>query len=177
MIKEVINVPSGDIYDKFIEYAFSISDVFMFMICDYGDTSKFSKSVRPFLKSIEPHLILRYNSNRWPANITLDKRKHILSFYKCCEETKSQLLRVNGLYNWGYPDLPEDLCFFINGYCWFMSTSHESFSCVNSNNSSIFIELKNIGFKFDDLADDSLLYFFEKRLCDTGTADCYKRLK
>ena len=63
-------------------------------------------------------------------------------------ESIKVLLKRTHLYNWLYPDLPEDVCFFRNGLCRYLSESHEQIFIMCNEKKEDIDFLKNMGFSF-----------------------------
>lgn len=61
------------------------------------------------------------------------------------ESLLSELKKVNGLYDWRDPNLPEGLCFFKNGYCFLMSVAHEKECFIYSNDKRVKNILRGMG--------------------------------
>ena len=80
--------------------------------------------------------------------------------------SKSMFLRIaDDIFDWDYPNLPMDLCFYKNGYAWFSSSSHEREAYVYTNDAHDIDALIKLGanIEFDCEIDDSQL-FLEKSL-------------
>ena len=85
--------------------------------------------------------------------------------YKSDSNAEEALIKVNKLFDWDYPLFPMDLCFYKDGYAWFLSCGHEHFAFLYTDDINFIRELKDLGANVQDdgMIDDSKL-FLEKSL-------------
>lgn len=67
--------------------------------------------------------------------------------FKLNEEIKSEILSKKSLYDWGYPDSLEDICFFKDGYCFLETITHENLCFIYCDDKEEYEYLKSIGIK------------------------------
>jgi hypothetical protein len=72
-------------------------------------------------------------------------RKKEIIFAHFDESLLPELKKVKGLYDWQVPNLPEDLCFFKNGYCFLRSVAHEKLCFIYSNDKRVKNTLRGMG--------------------------------
>jgi len=63
---------------------------------------------------------------------------------------------TSGLYDWIFPDMPEDLCFFSKGKCWLRSIAHEKLCFIYIEDDFEKNVLKQMGLKYYEIPDDSI---------------------
>ncbi|WP_294360138.1 hypothetical protein [uncultured Clostridium sp.] len=112
---------------------------------------KFNKGTECFLKKTERYLLKSRNNPIWPSNepkYGSNVKEININVYKVCDEVKQYLMDPQGLFNWKYPNYPDDLCFFKDGYCWFNIVAHENIAFMHLKNKNEIEEIKKMGFKF-----------------------------
>lgn len=91
----------------------------------------------------------RFNEEKLPKY--RDDYIYDICFYRISEEIESFLLKsANGLYKWDPPYLPQDICFWRNGYCNFKSITHEDIAYINLKNNKEYKYLMNMGIKLQE---------------------------
>ena len=83
-------------------------------------------------------------------NTSVNRGKYLydICFYKACSEIEEVLLsKVDSLYAFNPPYLPEDICFYKNGYCWLGTLTHEKSNFINIENKEDYNYFKKIGLK------------------------------
>ena len=122
----------------------------------------FKKNTEPFLRKLEKFLLKKRSNPIWPSNETKygsNVKEININVYKVCDEVKQYLMEPQGLFNWKYPNYPDDLCFFKDGYCWFNIVAHENVAFIHLKSEDEIKEIKRMGFKFSiDEYDDELFY-------------------
>lgn len=68
----------------------------------------------------------------------------------------NNLMGSGRLYDWKYPELPEDLCLFSKGKCWLQSIAHEELCFIYTDDPLEMKILKKIGLKFLIVEDDEV---------------------
>jgi hypothetical protein len=123
--------PRDEKYKKLIEYAFKVCKTFVLamqkeMLLYYPKPE--------ILKELEPYKVDEGKALYYP-NIDYFNNDTIFYFYKCNEETQSIVMdAVNGLYEWRYPEFPEDITFLNDkGEVWMNTISHECMAGINEN--------------------------------------------
>lgn len=160
--------PNGQIYKKLIEYSIETCDTFMFFICNYEQIDNYREKMSCFLAMLKPLLKkTRHNGVKvtcWPGSKSWDNRfERDIMFYRSDKSAIETLLRPTGLYQWQYPDYPEDICFFRNGYCWLTTSAHEGLAYIITNDKSEYNKLESIGvvFKQKEYEDTPSIFFEE----------------
>jgi hypothetical protein len=125
----ILKEPRDRIYEKLIQHAFKVCKTFILamqreILMYYPEPE--------ILKKLEPFKIDEVKALYYPK-IEYYNHEAMFYFYKCNEETESIIMKeVSGLYEWRYPDLPEDLTFLDDkGDVWMNSISHESMAGIN----------------------------------------------
>jgi len=113
--------PRDKAYRDLIDFAFEKSKKFLFHIHDrwLDNNDTFS-----LIKELNEHLIEVIPSRMYCHT---EYSRGNLYIFECNEVTKSVLKnRVNGLFEWLHPELPEDLSFIDeNEFAWLATISHE----------------------------------------------------
>ena len=124
------NIKSKESYCHFIDYMISNSDSFSLVYFKYKENEKTKNTVKKIKKLLAPYKIYSCNGNQWPGTETLNQNSHIykIILYKSEPKCKEVLLKVDNIYDWNYPYYPMDLCFYKDGYAWFVSCAHERFA-------------------------------------------------
>lgn len=141
MITITKNICNADYY-AFINYLLKKSDMFTFSVPNFGkyicpfaqervvkylddgsDFLRYKKKVMPRIKKIEDHQIKMYCSEIYAGN-TYDREREIYVI-KIDESLDRSFFENVGLFDWRYPDFPEDFCFYNNGQCIMELISHE----------------------------------------------------
>jgi len=113
-------------YKEFINYALDNSDFFLLVF-----SKKKNEGFKYKMKEIKKELIkLKVKSKftyTWAGNIMSPNNKweYQACYYNAESNALSSLLSVKSLFEWDWPLLPQDLCFYRKNQCWFKSVSHE----------------------------------------------------
>ncbi len=113
--------PRDKAYRDLIDFTFQKSKKFLFNIhYKYLDNN----DIPSLIRELDEYLIEVIPSSRYSHT---DYSEGYLYIFECNEFTKSILKnRVNGLFEWLHPKLPEDLSFIDqNEFAWLGTISHE----------------------------------------------------
>lgn len=134
-------------YRQFIDYMLTHSDTFSLVYFKYRESEKTTKQTKEIQNILKPYKIFAVNGNQWPSTVTLNEFDHIykITLYSANINTKSALLKANGIFDWDYPDFPMDLCFYKDGYAWFASSAHEHYANLILNDNKTKNELNDLG--------------------------------
>lgn len=156
----------GDVYARFITEACKRCDKFSLIRTNY--TQSYYKRATVSSKPIRPYRIKSMEVGSWPSGGPGDDfikmnpdypYKSIMDVYRVCDETRDFLISKGGIYKWGVPDLPEDLCFYRGEDCWFACVAHEGDCAINTNDRCDRLLLMDMGLDFiqtDELMDYKL---------------------
>lgn len=163
MYLKILNDINDELYEKFIEYAFSKCDAVMFVSNKIGFSNEeidiLEKTIGNLKQNYTDSFLKSRNGSIWVSrNIGSKNQKKDpkfenlfeILFYSTSKEIQEYLLSNKDVYAWCNPQYPEDISFFKNGYCWFHVITHESNCFLFCENKEEFNYLKSIGFKFDD---------------------------
>ena len=178
---QIKNDISNKTYYKLIDYITNRCDMFSFFYPHYNKiivTSKNSEIYPEYeigFESIsqgENEYIQNVSNLQWRTDYI---RKKIIKSYEdveyvgstcgcACQITIAQLdesiggffKSTGGLYDWRFPDMPEDLCFFSKGNCWLRSIAHEKLCFIFTDDDYEKKVLKKMGLKFYEIPDDSI---------------------
>ena len=111
------------VYIDLISLTFETCDTFHLVIRkDMG----LSDRLKNFLKQLDSSLIEVKEESEWASNILADGETAWVYYYHTDSSAKDIILAATvSLYDWVYPQLPEDLSFFKNGKEWLATNSHE----------------------------------------------------
>lgn len=121
--------PREEAYGKLIDYAVGRCSQFVLVV---QDDLGFSENGEKVLTALEPHLMEKTRSDRWPGTRIFDKTAWVC-YYRCSEKAAEVLKEAaNSLFSWQQPALPEDLSFLTeDGTPWLVNTAHESWAGIN----------------------------------------------
>lgn len=107
---------------------------------------KYMKNIKPIYDNIEPHVTF----TRITKSFMNSKYSYVLEIKvaKLYKGFKKILLSNGSFFNWLWPDMPEDLCFYIGEKCWMMTLSHED-ECIIFDENETDIKM---------LEDNNILY-------------------
>lgn len=152
-------------YKLFVRTMCAYSSAFSLVYFRYTENEKQKRSCRTIKERLKPYKISKRNTNVMPSMITGNWLNHIyeLTFYRVCFETADVLESVKNLYEWDYPKHPMDLCFFKDGYAWFISSAHEFDCTLYTNDSALIRGLQSLGIQVEQVGEiDEASLFYEQ---------------
>lgn len=162
----VEELENREIYLSFLRYMLVQSDAFSLIYFRYSEKEKMKVSTREIKNLLTQFKMYSRDVNEWPGTITLNDNHHIyrLVMYRATLEAKEALAKANSLFEWDYPKLPMDLCFYKNGYAWFAASSHEQWAELYVSDESVVDDLKKMGVKltFSRNIQEAMLFFEER---------------
>ena len=89
--------------------------------------------------------------------IPTGRYEYLVCFYRAENSALQCLLSVNSLFDWIWPTMPQDLCFFRENTCWFCSISHEKQAILTepTNQDIEFFEQLDLVDRSKDYSDES----------------------
>jgi len=169
------------IYSRLIDYLLLRCDVITFKLPNFNKftVSEKAKSYFPQYEiGIQTHDESNHDFDDYKKNIKdllNEYKKHYIKEYEDFEyfdsffgydaeikviELKEELLgplkAIGGLYDWKYPNFPEDLCFFSKGKCFLKSVAHEKYCFIYTEDKLEKKILKKIGLKFIELPQENV---------------------
>lgn len=123
---KVIDRCSGDVYSRFIDYAFEESDFFMLVYVNYYGKG-YTKVMKKFRDELQPFVVKSRSNPSWPGTLETycPNTTYKVIFYRKDEKAKEILKTVDRLSTWSCPSYPQDLAFFKGNNCWSYSIGHE----------------------------------------------------
>ena len=104
------------------------------------------------LQEIAPYIIQRYLSKSY----FIMKQSYVCDIvaFRLFKGAKERLYNYPNLFDWQYPDLPEDLCFFRKGTskCWLQVIAHEDYAYIFDETEGDEEMLNNCGIKYVKLS-------------------------
>ena len=156
---------SKEKFCNFINYMVSHSDKFSLVYFRYKENEPLKKSAKEIKTALSQYKIFSINGNQWPSTVTLNANNHIynINLYKADPETEKTLTKADDIFDWDYPRFPMDLCFYKDGYAWFISSGHEGFAYVLIDDNQSYDDLIRLGANLSYVKDidDSKLFFEE----------------
>ena len=126
---DILKRPKGGRYKALIRFALARSSSLGLVVgaaTGCNSTDFFQKTLR----NLEPFLIETRVTDNWPGTRVLGYEVQLLRYY-AKPEILPILLSVKSLYDWQYPNAPEDLHFYTaTGDCWLASTAHDAIAWV-----------------------------------------------
>lgn len=151
-----------EIYLRFVRYMLLHSDTFSLVYFKYTDSEKTKRTTKEVKELLSPYKIFAVNGNQWPSMVTLNENNHIyrITLYKAEPGAEVGLTKAEKLFDWDYPLLPMDLCFYKDGYAWFGSSGHSRYAFLYVDNEQTVEELKMLGIslQFDREINRSKLF-------------------
>lgn len=140
--------PKGEVYNKLIDLAFESCDMFHLVIRKdmISNVKRGLKHYQPILNKLEQSLIEMKEESEWASTQLLHSTAFVY-YYHTTEEAKKILKELsNSLYGWIAPHLPEDLAFFKKGKLWLVSSAHEEWSELLSDEHEVerLLEIKGL---------------------------------
>lgn len=119
---DVRQEPKGKAYRQLIALASEMCASFSLV---WRDESKFAPSADEIACFLRPFLIKENRTNEWPGTKVFDQLASV-RHYRMSTGAVAVLERVEGLYSWLGPALPEDLAFYTSDETlWLGSIAHE----------------------------------------------------
>lgn len=119
---------SGNQYKRLIDYCLMQSDAFMFVFCNYDKIADYKETKCSFQEQLKPFLIKTRHNPLWPSTeLTSCPANVDVCVYRTAPAVKEFLNTVDSVFDWDYPNRPEDLSFFYHNECWFGSSAHEKY--------------------------------------------------
>ena len=155
-----------DTYRSFVEYMIEHSNEFSVVYLRFSD-GKLKKSMRKIKEELKPFHLRRAETNVMPSMITLNGENghYILTYYLADEKALPILKRVDSIMEWDYPKMPMDLCFFRDGYAWFVSSAHEGYCILYTDDPNTLEEIRGLGITTEyneDIPTDKLFFSNKK---------------
>lgn len=111
----------------------------------------FDKHYTKFKKAVDSDILRIKNLPEWPAiggHVIIKGRPKDdfeIIICKCSENVRKQVLSARSFSRWSYPYYPEDICFFRNHCCWFLSDNYEKRAILTITNANDIANLYKIG--------------------------------
>lgn len=126
MMRYIIkNQPTNISYFNLLDFLRAVSKKFMLV---KRDQLKFDKNVELLFNELNPNLIKKEYSNKWPGTELLGKKNSAeIFYYKVNDDTIKILKKYSAnLFDWLAPMLPEDIAFYReDGTTILWSITHE----------------------------------------------------
>lgn len=135
-IAGILKEPEGKTYSDLIRFGAQYCSSFSLV---WGDQhvsmmqNRGNYGAQLIENKLKPYLIKEEYTNKWPGTELLGHKAKV-RFYQFNRETVRILQEVESLYNWSWPNKPEDLAFYSkNGKCVLGSIAHEGDSFIYSD--------------------------------------------
>lgn len=135
-------------YLMLLERCFFECDVISFCLPIYSGSEfeEYKKKIKPLLGAFEPNLIHSEKTNCYAGQET--EHLNEVYYYSTIGLSGEPFKMAESIYDWLYPDLPEDICFFKEGVCWFQSIAHEKLCFVYDSSKKTKDHLTWLSFNF-----------------------------
>ena len=135
-------------YLMFVERCFFECDVFSFCLPVFGknEFTEYKNKIKPILNTFKSNLIYAEQTKCY-----LDqKTEHIneVYYYNTLGLSCEPFNQLESIYDWRYPNFPEDICFYKNGECWLQSIAHEHLCFIYDDSKEIKDYIKWLGFQY-----------------------------
>lgn len=152
----VIDDIYGENYKKFMSFAFEKSDAALLVYQSYGRPFKrriqeIRSRLKPFLLSTRNNAKMKKNADgfEWPGTVTWNESLMHVCVYRLSPEVREYILSANDLFDWMYPERPEDIAFFSNGECWLSTTAHEKYCDIFGHEREAALLLAGLGVAYE----------------------------
>lgn len=126
----VLNEPKGEKYKSLIQFAFATCDTFLFI--KHSQLS-YSRSIDNLVEELKEDFICCKEQNEWPGTISVPTV--MVYYFQTSEKSRDRIKNItNSLFNWQAPNLPDDLCFLKDNKEWLITTAHESYCHIITEN-------------------------------------------
>lgn len=127
----ILYEPKNNQYRNLLDFCLKYSNKFIIV---NRKTMKLSKNYHNIINILEPFLIRKYKSNEWPGTKLIGNKATIYLLHYNVETITIIKKYTNRLFDWKYPNLPEDICFLDKNENVILATiSHENDAFINTN--------------------------------------------
>ncbi len=109
---------------------------------------EYKENISNTLEQFEPFYLKEYIDFKYFD--TIQGYDAEIKIVKIDESLDFILTAISGLYDWVYPEKPEDLCFFSKGKCFLKSIAHEKTCFIYTDDEWEKKMLRKLGLKFID---------------------------
>lgn len=95
---------------------------------DLCDCYSPSEELKTYFCSILDEIILSYLDVEYAGTLSIYENEVVV--LKSNENVKNYLMKESNLYEWKYPKLPEDMCFYKNDKCIAQVIAHEQYCFI-----------------------------------------------
>lgn len=113
---------------------------------DSKEFEEYKNSIEYRVREFRRFFIKEYIDVEYAGNIYGNKME--IKVIRFDESLLGALKATSGLYDWQYPKMPEDLCFYSQGKCFLRSVAHEKMCIIYSDDYDTIYTLKKIGLKY-----------------------------
>ena len=171
---QIISKIEASQYHKLIDYLFSKCDIFTFQVANYYQEYLTYKNTKYFLhcdlnnytneEDCDQYIeyktrIMKYIDqfkNFFIAEYVdveyigygVSTYKREIKVVKLDKSLVDILKTTNGLYDWKFPNMPEDLCFYSKGKCLLSSVAHEGLCFIYADTEETVSAIKEIGLDY-----------------------------
>ena len=166
-------------YDLFIKFMLKKCDIFTFFLPNFGkevvavdnifkfpndeigtikynhsytDFQSYKKRVSERIDLISNNIIKKFNDVKYCGDVyTYDCEIYIVKINKFLN---IDFFSSHSLFDWKYPFLPEDICFFKEGKCFMRSIAHEQMCFIYDTEDKIISFLDDIGLDYWVCSDE-----------------------
>ena len=127
------NPNTKELYRELVLWVYTSSEAFSLTYFREDEKEEYSPSVQEIRKQLEPALIHSELTRDMPSmHVWGNHGLYELALYRA-EMAQGFALSdaASSLWDWDYPNLPMDLCFFYKGVAWFVSSAHEHFAYIS----------------------------------------------
>lgn len=119
-----LNEPIGEKHRALVDYAFKVCDSFMLVTHRQSAHSPNYIEYDILVQELNDSLITTKEQYVWPG--TMSSGLALVHYFQTTDSAKEIIMnKADRLFDWCYPDMPEDLCFMKGKDVWLASTAHE----------------------------------------------------
>ena len=101
---------------------------------NYNHDAEYEADKKAWQASLADVLLKTRHNTEWPSTELRDyKGKADICIYRIGSKIRDFVSRADSLFDWNYPDKPEDLSFLTHGHCYMGMNAHEEYAFIDDN--------------------------------------------
>ncbi len=119
---------NDDLYYKLLDFSLQYCNMFLFVIHDHYKIDRY----KSLLLELNYYKINEEENNQWPGTVLSNKTVKIIRFSYNLNSVNILKKYSKSLFEWNYPDLPDDLCLLKNSDPVLINIAHENDAYVQT---------------------------------------------
>lgn len=137
----ILEEPRGRAYEGLISMAFRVCDEFILV---KKDQLTLTPAMEALAERLKPYVKMVKKQDAWPGTKLFGHYADV--YYFDCQPPLEKLIleSADGLYEWVWPNLLEDLCFFKGGQPWLVNIAHEHEAWIKTDDREEILQFRGI---------------------------------